>query len=696
MREIDQGQLLASIAATSHDCILSLDTDAVIAWASPAIEQVLGWRAGDLAGRGFAVLFPGDGGDRRDAAVAGLLAGDRVEPYIDQGLRRDGSTFTAQVTLGPVRGPDDVITGVVVILRDVTAQLHEQRELALALEMSRAHFDQATTPQAILDLHGHLESVNPAWCELFGHGEGWFADCEVVDLVDPVDAEDVLARFERLGAGEIDSISYRGLFRDSEDRELSLVLDAALLREPGGRPYAIAASVGDLDDGDDLDGWLGRVDRVGPEVDHGDRAVGDDDTADPDVARVRITEALARRAWETAVVMDRRLRIVYVSGALARLLRLPPEDVLLARGPDFLHPSDARAVGGLRGRLLAEPRSAEHVVMRVRDGEQRWRWMEITATNCLDDPEIGGIVANLRDVTERVRTEEALRLSEALHRAMVETAQEGIMATSPEGKVMFTNETAADIVGRTVEELYGADPRELFGFPELRSAEEVASHEVVHLRPDGSERILEVSRRPLNSRNGHLGSLVSVYDVTDARLAERALRRRALHDPVTSLPNRYLFFDRLETAAARQRRFEGRGTAVLFVDLDEFKQVNDGFGHEAGDTVLREVAERMLASVRGTDTVGRLGGDEFAVICEDTGIEEALVVAQRILDACREPVRVGGRDHVTSLSIGIAVAPPYGFDELVRRADEAMYRAKQRGGGRVGVADQDPGPGSEG
>ncbi|HYF73302.1 MAG TPA: sensor domain-containing diguanylate cyclase, partial [Nocardioides sp.] len=213
--------------------------------------------------------------------------------------------------------------------------------------------------------------------------------------------------------------------------------------------------------------------------------------------------------------------------------------------------------------------------------------------------------------------------------------------------------------------------------------------EVVHLRPDGSERILEVSRRPLNSRNGHLGSLVSVYDVTDARLAERALLRRALHDQVTSLPNRYLFLDRLETAAARQRRFEGRGTAVLFIDVDEFKQVNDGFGHEAGDTVLREVAARLLASVRGTDTVGRLGGDEFAVICEDTGVEAAVAVARRILDALKEPVQIGERDHVVRLSIGIAVAPPYGFEELVRRADEAMYRAKQLGGGRVAVAGDD-------
>lgn len=677
MREIDQGQLLASIAATSHDCILSLDGQATVVWASPATEQVLGWTPSELAGHELGTVFPREGSTRAAAAVARLLAGERVEPFVDEGVRHDGSAFTAQVTLGPVEGPDDTISGVVVILRDVTAQLHERRELALALEMSRAHFDQATTPQAILDLGGHLEAVNPAWCELFGHGEGWFADCDIVDLVHPVEADRVVTRLARLGDGEIDSISYRGLFRDAGGGDLSLRLDAALLREQDGRPYAIAASVGGLDEPfeDDRD----DADDAGAVVADGDA----------DEARRVLADALGRRAWETAVVMDHRLRITYVSGSLARLLHYRPEQVLHRQGREYLHPSDAPILAGMRYRLLAEPRTAEHAILRLRDGEERWRWMEITATNCLDDPEIGGIVANLRDVTERVRTEEALRLSEALHRAMVETAQEGIMATSPDGRVMFANETAAQLVGLTVDEMYGVDPRELFGLPELRTVDEVTSNEVVHLRPDGSERILEVSRRPLNSRNGHLGSLVSVYDVTDARNAERALRRRALHDPLTSLPNRYLFLDRLETAAARHRRFEGKGTAVLFIDLDEFKQINDSHGHEAGDAVLREVAARLLTSVRGTDTVGRLGGDEFAVICEDTGVEEALVIANRILETCREPAQLAECELVAGLSIGIAVAPPYGFEELVRRADEAMYRAKQRGGGCVEVAVQE-------
>jgi diguanylate cyclase (GGDEF)-like protein/PAS domain S-box-containing protein len=663
MRDIDQGQLLASIAAASHDCILSLDSAGVIVWASPATEQVLGWRPEDLAGRDVDVLFPREQGGARVAAVERLFAGERVEPFVDSGFRRDGGAFKAQVMLGPVHGPDGAITGVIAIVRDVTAQLLEQRELALALEMSRAHFDQAATPQAIIDLRGHLESVNPAWCELFGHGEGWFADCDLLELVHPEDIENVVARLDRLRVGEIDSISYRGMFRDAAGQELSLLLDAAVLREPNGRPYAIAAWVGDPDE---LDEQPGTAPVGAP-----------------------LAEVLVRRTWDTAVVLDAGLTITHVSGSVARMLHYRTDDLLNHLTWEYIHPADTALVAGMLERLMVDPRRPERAVLRVRDGDQQWRSVEVTATNCLEDPEIGGIVANLRDVTERVRTEEALRHSEALHRAMVETAREGIMATSSDGRVIFVNETAAEIVGRPADEIHGTDPHRMFGLPADDLISDVRVHEVPHILPDGRERILQVSRRPLNSRDSGLGALISVSDVTEARHAERALRRQALHDPLTSLPNRYLLLDRLETAAARQRRLEGRGTAVLFLDLDDFKQVNDGFGHEAGDRVLREVAARLLASVRATDTVGRLGGDEFAVVCEDAGLDEALLVAHRILDAFAEPVRVRGDEHRATLSIGVALAPPYEFDELVRRADEAMYRAKQLGGGQIAVAGQD-------
>jgi diguanylate cyclase (GGDEF)-like protein len=254
--------------------------------------------------------------------------------------------------------------------------------------------------------------------------------------------------------------------------------------------------------------------------------------------------------------------------------------------------------------------------------------------------------------------------------------------------VIFANDTASDVLGRPVVDLQGEDPVRLLGLVDAGTVGDDGRevHEVVHRRPDNKERILRVAVRPLNSRNSRLGSLLSVSDVTDARNAERVLRSRALHDPLTALPNRYLFQDRLETAAARQARTPGKGTAVLFLDVDRFKRVNDSFGHTAGDGVLREVADRLLASVRATDTVGRLGGDEFAVVCEDAGREEALVVAERILAALEAPIVIAGADHPVSVSIGIALAPPYTVEDVVHRADEAMYRAKQLGGRRFALA----------
>ena len=668
MQNIDQGQLLASIAATLHDCILSVGATGTVLWASPATEALVGWRPDDLAGRPFDVLFPRDSGvELRASVLDRLLAGERVEPFLEVVARRDGGTFNAQLTLGPVHGPDGAVSGAIVVLRDMTSQLSEQRELALALEMSRAHFDQASTPQAILGLEGRLESVNPAWCELFGHGEGWFADCDLLDLVHPVDADEVVARLARLRAGQIDSISFRGLFRSAEGDELSLVLDASLLREATGRPYAIAA-------------WVD--------------ADGDDDGARPSLA-----ELLTQRAWDAAVVLDEDLTITFASPAVTRMLGLERGDAVGRSVRDYIHAGDGSLVSDLVDRLRTEPLRNDRAVVRIRDVDGRWRSIEVTAINCLSDPDVEGYVANLRDVTERVRTEEALRLSEELHRTMVESTQEGILATSPEGLVIFANETAAAVLDRAASRLHGEDPVRLLGLREEQRVDGadgdgatsgVETFEVVFRRRRGDERTLRVVRRPLHSLNAHLGSLISIADVTDAREVEHVLRSRALHDSLTGLPNRYLFLDRLETAAARHQRNRGLGTAVLFVDVDRFKGLNDGFGHLVGDAVLREIGARLLSAVRGTDTVGRLGGDEFAVICEETAVEDALLVASRMLGALTAPIEVDGHPHDVSISVGAALAPPWSFDEVVRRADEAMYRAKQLGGGRVWLASHDP------
>ncbi|MFM6987891.1 MAG: diguanylate cyclase domain-containing protein [Arenimonas sp.] len=178
---------------------------------------------------------------------------------------------------------------------------------------------------------------------------------------------------------------------------------------------------------------------------------------------------------------------------------------------------------------------------------------------------------------------------------------------------------------------------------------------------------------------------VQVAAAIERRQLLQRLRHLALHDALTRLPNRELFHDRIRRALYRNRRDSG-ALALLYIDLDGFKQVNDGFGHAGGDALLQHVGRRILRSVRESDTVARFGGDEFVVLLEDIeSAQWAQGVADSILDALSRPFELMGRPVGISASIGIALSPEHGDDEkqLLRRADEAMYAAKHGGGGRV-------------
>ena len=187
-----------------------------------------------------------------------------------------------------------------------------------------------------------------------------------------------------------------------------------------------------------------------------------------------------------------------------------------------------------------------------------------------------------------------------------------------------------------------------------------------------------------------LGAVANVMSsAVDRNLVEAEVRHRALHDPLTALPNRALALDRLEGALARRRR-DGRAVAVLLADLDQFKLVNDSLGHAAGDDLLVALAPRLNDAVRPSDTVARLGGDEFLVVCEQLdGAHEAIRVAERVAQAINQPIVLSAGEHFITASIGIAVAESADAlpEELLRDADAAMYRAKERGRGRYELFD---------
>ena len=281
-------------------------------------------------------------------------------------------------------------------------------------------------------------------------------------------------------------------------------------------------------------------------------------------------------------------------------------------------------------------------------------------------------VANtMAGIIERSWAEEALRTSEDRLRTIVRYEINGILVTDPAGTILFCNPAAEDLLGRDEEALLG----EPFEAPERTVNGDFVFHDAV-----GEERHVEISE--VGTRwDGQAARLVVLHDVTERQRYQQTLAHQATHDELTGLPNRNLFQDRADQAIAQVRR-GGDRLAVFFLDLDQFKLINDTLGHGAGDEVIAQVAERLAGSVRAADTVARIGGDEFVLLFREFDDDNEVVrLADRLLAGIGEPLEVAGRQVRVGCSIGISLYPDDGTttEVLLRNADVAMYRAKELG-----------------
>lgn len=293
------------------------------------------------------------------------------------------------------------------------------------------------------------------------------------------------------------------------------------------------------------------------------------------------------------------------------------------------------------------------------------------------------------------RTTASLQHSERRYSTLVNVAQEGIAATDEEFRLTFVNPSLAEILGRSEAELLGRPLDELWRGGETETREQILArlargqgrrYETDLVRGDGQLLTALVSDAPLTHAEGGLrGAIVVLLDITERKDVERRIAHLATHDVLTGIPNRLMFSEQLTHAVDQAKRY-GHRFALLFVDLDHFKRVNDELGHHAGDQLLREAVTRMQHAVRSSDMLGRRGGDEFVVLLpEIESGRDAEVVAEKIRKAVQQPFILDGKEASISSSIGIALYPDHGTDEdaLMRRADEAMYRAKEDGRNRV-------------
>ncbi|WP_051221909.1 putative bifunctional diguanylate cyclase/phosphodiesterase [Conexibacter woesei] len=288
------------------------------------------------------------------------------------------------------------------------------------------------------------------------------------------------------------------------------------------------------------------------------------------------------------------------------------------------------------------------------------------------------------------------RQSEARFASLVQHSSDLITVLAPDATIAYQSPaiervlgwTPEEVVGRRIDELVDKhDNSRLLRLIADGNEAPVAGSQTLECslaHRDGGTRQFEVLFTNL-THDEHVGGIVlNSRDVSERKAFERQLAHQAFHDPVTGLPNRALFVERVRHALARSRR-EQRGIGIVFVDLDDFKIINDSLGHAAGDEVLNQVAQRLALSIRASDTAARFGGDEFAVLLEDIeGVQEAADAAERIMEAIAAPLTAAHKELAVRCSLGITIAAEDGSadaDELIRDADAAMYIAKRDGKG---------------
>lgn len=377
---------------------------------------------------------------------------------------------------------------------------------------------------------------------------------------------------------------------------------------------------------------------------------------------------------------------------------------LLGRGQEWLedqpfsrlvHPDDHQRLAEALDQVRRPGAAPVTVDLGLLAGDGRTVPFAITFGNQLDDPVVAAIVATGHDVSDRVRTEEELRHTNSVLGATLESTTDGILVVDLDGRITSYNGRFADlwrlprhvvdtadddrVLGVVLDQL--RDPAAFLAkVHELYAAPEAASRDVIEFK-DG--RVLERDSLPQRIGGRVVGRVWSFRDMTEQVRLQRELSHQAFHDPLTGLANQALFRDRVGLATARSERHGGQ-LAVLFIDLDDFKTVNDSLGHSAGDALLVTVSERITSCLRPGDTAARLGGDEFAVLVDElSDPEDAVAVADRILATLRVPVGLYSTQVAPSASIGIAYgAAGMAVDELLRNADLAMYTAKSAGKAR--------------
>jgi diguanylate cyclase (GGDEF)-like protein/PAS domain S-box-containing protein len=672
---IDVVTQLAVALQSSDDVIIAVRLNGIIVGWNPAAERVYGYTAEEALGQHASLIWPPDRRVEGEWVMATLSRGEHIDHLATKRARRDGSLVDVSITWSPIRDGDGMIVGCLAVQRDVKERQHADElkaQLAAIVE---------SADDAILSttLDGIVTSWNAAAEHLFASTREEIVGTDLRSVVPDNRVDEIDAMLDLIATGEpIERVERTWDLPNGTTVDISLRASAIL--DAAGVVVGVSAIVHDISE------------RKQHE------------------AALRESQALLEQAQSVGRIgcwkWDGPTNgVLSGTSEMFRIFDLEPHPDI--RGTELLarvHPEDRLP---LLSTIHAALKSLstfefEHRVIRS-DGSISW--LREFGRAVSDRP--GGpvhLIGVVRDISERRAASERLRASEERFRTLAENAQDIIyrFRLNPTLQLEFVNEALKLVTGYAPEEMYEnplllealVGPQTLAIWNERVTSGALGGGGVRDLQIRHKDGTLIWLNQHWSLVFGPDGSIVAIdgiaRDVTERKTTEQRLEYEATHDPLTSLPNRALVIDRIAQALDHARA-EGGLIAVLFVDLDRFKLLNDTRGHLLGDSVLIAVAERLTGQLGQGDTVGRITGDEFVVVVHDGlhNAADALRAAERTLSAFEEPFTIDREEVYMSASVGIAVARDSDSPEaLIRDADLAMYRAKQRGRGRAGLFDE--------
>jgi diguanylate cyclase (GGDEF)-like protein/PAS domain S-box-containing protein len=575
----------------------------------------------------------------------------------------DGPAYVAATPVAPVRPANSEFGNERFVDTEAPGGSREQ-DYEYAATLVKAAFDQTQVGLVQVGLDGNFLRANRKFCDLLGFTQDQLTQRPWMDLLHPDDSpgdfDAFLARTALAAGGHVD----RRMLR-KDGAVIWTRQTAALIRDDGQQAQFVICTINDISE-----------DRANDAANRKANAFMRSVLANSPLAVYTTNAKGVVTSWNRAA---ERMYGFASQETIGRLLPFVPE----SRRPEMIE-RIARIMAG-ESQLNAE---MEHL---RRDGSVVFVNASLAPLYDGNNAAIGA-VGMCVDVSEAKRAEAALHASEARFRWMTEGAQDVIAIVSPEGLLSYASPSVRNVLGVAPDELLG-QPINHSVHPEDASilrdliadvVENASGGDAVEFRyqhKNGAWRWLEALATNGLAESSIAGIVLNLRDVTDRRAAQERVTHLAYHDNLTGLPNRSLLQDRIGLAITRARR-KGSRLAVVFIDLDNFKNVNDTMGHDAGDLLLKQAAQRLQTCVRAQDTIARQGGDEFIVLVEElVETNDAVIVAQKIQYQFKDPIRLpAGEAHVSS-SIGIAVYPDDGDDAatLLRNADTAMYHSKSGG-----------------